>query len=266
MRSLALEHGSADVNPENPFLSTYQALWIRIAIDSRLTPGMTCETHGYKAATQFFSGTDTAVLGLYERLEEPTRDRKRYTIADQDALVKRWEHLPLIPNGSLTLGEAYDSRLEAGLVSLEEGVVDHWSWAGRIVLVGDAAHKFTPSTGAGCNNGMLDTLALVNEVYTTLEHARNVSGDAHATPSREDIATTFQTYQKQRIEKVQDVCSRAGQATASATWATAVDKFMDQYIILQHLVQKLIAGQISRNRTAPPVFDFLHRKEAVVVN
>jgi 2-polyprenyl-6-methoxyphenol hydroxylase-like FAD-dependent oxidoreductase len=234
-------------------------------MDARLQPGMTCETHGHQAATQFFAGTDTAVLGMYERLEEPTRKRQRYTNADQDAMVKRWENLPLIPNGSLTLGEAYQSRLEAGLVSLEEGVVEHWSWAGRTVLVGDAAHKFTPSTGAGCNTGMIDALALVDELHTTLQKARHVLGDLHATPSREDIATTFHTYQEQRIQTVQDACSQAGQATASATWATTVHKLMDRYILSYYTVQRLLASQSSQKMPPMPMFDFLHRRETVGV-
>ena len=68
-------------------------------------------------------------------------------LPDEEAIVKRWDSLPIIPSGKLTLGEAYRSRTESGMISLEEGVVDHWSWAGRIALCGDAAHKFTPSTG-----------------------------------------------------------------------------------------------------------------------
>jgi 2-polyprenyl-6-methoxyphenol hydroxylase-like FAD-dependent oxidoreductase len=265
MRSLALEHGSADVNAENPFLTTYRALWVRFPTDSRLKPGMTCETHGYQAATQFFVGTDNAVCGMYEQLKEPTRERQRYTIADQAAVVKRWENLPLIPNGFLTLGEAYQSRLEAGLVSLEEGVVDHWSWAGRIVLAGDAAHKFTPSTGAGCNTGMIDVLALVSELHSALEKAREVKGGLPVNPSREDLETVFQTYQEKRMQTVQDACSRSGQATAAATWATAVHKFMDQHIISHHTVQRLIAAQSSRKMPSAPMFDFLHRRETVDV-
>ena len=60
--------------------------------------GTACETHGYGASTQLFAGEDSAVMAIYERLAEPTRERTRYTIADQDALVDRWGHLPLIPN------------------------------------------------------------------------------------------------------------------------------------------------------------------------
>lgn len=264
MRSLALEQKSTNVNSEDPFLTTYRALWIRIPMDSRLKPGMTCETHGRKAATQFFAGEDTAVCGMYERLEEPTRKSQRYTIADQDAMAKRWESLPLTPNGSLTLGEAYQSCIEAGIVNLEEGVVDHWSYDGRIVLAGDAAHKFTPSTGAGCNTGMIDVLTLVNGLHAALHRAQE-SGDTQAILSREDIAATFQAYQEQRKEIVQDACSRSGQATASATWATAVHKLMDRYIISIHTVQRLLASQSIRNMPSTPMFDFLQRRETVDV-
>lgn len=264
MRSLALEHNSTEVNAEKPYLTTFRALWIRIPVDERITPGLTCETHGRGATTQFFAGEDSAVLGLYERLEKPTRERQRFTQADQEALVKRWDSLPVIPNGTLTLGEAYRSKLESGMISLEEGVVDHWGWAGRIVLAGDAAHKFTPSTGQGCNTGIIDVLTLMDEMYHTFDEARKTSGDPHAVPPRMDIAKTFQRYQAIRIVTAQSGCDRSGRATASALWSTMVSKFMDCHVISYPSIQRWMASEGIQKDVAPQRFAFLHHNETKV--
>lgn len=56
---------------------------------------------------------------------------------------------------STTIGDAYASRTQAGTVNLEEGIVRHWSYD-CIVLVGLAAHKFTPPASPGCKEGVVD--------------------------------------------------------------------------------------------------------------
>lgn len=142
-----LDDSADQASIEAPFLTTFRCLWIRFPSTNLLPLGASCETHGYGASTQLFNAKESAIMGLYERLPEPSRKRHRYTKADQDDIADRWGHLPLMPNSSVTLRDVYATRIEAGLVSLEEGVVKDWSFAGRVVLVGDAAHKFTPSTG-----------------------------------------------------------------------------------------------------------------------
>jgi 2-polyprenyl-6-methoxyphenol hydroxylase-like FAD-dependent oxidoreductase len=91
MRELAMNDNSDQVNDEKPFLTTFRALWLRMPTKlTGLEAGVTCETHGPGAATQLFAGQDSAVMGLYEKLDTPTRDRVRYTEADQASKM----HLP----------------------------------------------------------------------------------------------------------------------------------------------------------------------------
>ncbi|GAM86219.1 hypothetical protein ANO11243_042310 [Dothideomycetidae sp. 11243] len=251
MRTLGLASG-CEVNAEKPFLTTYQALWLRVPNGQHLVPGTTSETHGVNAATQLFSGADNAVIGLYERLPEPTGERRRFTKADEAAIVARWSKLPVAAGSQLTLGQAYASRIEAGLVSLEEGVVDHWSWAGRVVLAGDAAHKFTPSTGAGCNNGMIDVVVLINGLHS-----------AGPAPSRQQIERTFESYQAERFAVVTKACQASGQATASATWTTAVHKFVDKHVISKSLVTKVLAAGLGKDLPPRSLFDFMHNRATV---
>ena len=250
MRKRAVESGSTAVNAETPFLTTYRALWVRFPKLAGVPVGTTCETHGSGAATQLFVGEDSGVIGVYERLAEPTRDRIRHTQADQDALVGRWGHLPVTPGAKVTLRDVYTSRRESGLVSLEEGVVDHWSFDGRIVLTGDAAHKFTPSTGAGCNNGMIDIVVLVNQLHAAMQHAA-------ATPSNAVISKALQTYQSLRQDAVVAECAASGQATTTATWTTGVHKFVDRNVMSWHAVTRFLINQGAEKTASTPTLDFV---------
>lgn len=248
MRSLAVQKPapSNEINAEQPFLTTYRAMWIRFPTAGDLRPGDANETHGVDCAVQLFAGEETSVIGVYERLPEPTRDRLRFGPEDEEKFVSRWGHLPI--SKELTLGDAYSSRVQAGMVSLEEGVVQNWSWD-RVVLVGDAAHKFTPSTGAGCNNGMVDIAVLVNQLRKMLE--------AERIPGAEGIRKAFEEYQTKRFTDVIKGCDGAGQATATATWKSGIFKFVDLHIMASQRVQKMFMDRSAPAIARTPVLEFI---------
>ncbi|CAG9986558.1 unnamed protein product [Clonostachys byssicola] len=259
MRTLALAAGASEVNKEQPYLTTFRCLWFRVPSSTvNLKPGTTLETHGSGAATQLFVGEDSAVIGLYETLDEPTRVRFRFTEADEAAVVERWGNLALTAGGSLTLRMAYDRRIQSGLVSLEEGVTEHWSWDGRIVLVGDAAHKYTPSTGAGCNTGVLDIVTLANELHKVVSNAEV------GAPSRQEMASAFNAYQKSRYAGVVDGCQRAGMVTSMTTWRTWKLWFLDQYVFSWHFVQRYLAKFVAVKYASMEVFSYIKATERMV--
>ncbi|KAG0293833.1 hypothetical protein BGZ97_005235 [Linnemannia gamsii] len=95
-----------------------------------------------------------------------------------------------IPGGSslTTMGDIYDLTPPELIskVMLEEKVFDTWSH-GRIVLLGDACHKMTPSAAQGAMVAMHDAAALANLIY--------------ALPSNyttKDIDAAFQEYKEER--------------------------------------------------------------------
>lgn len=143
MRDLALSKDTQLANEEKPFLTTFKCLWIRFPTPLGMSAGECSETHGPMASTQLFTGEESAVAGVYVRLEEPKRDSARYGESDEAEVLNRWAHLPISANGDLTLGDVYKNRLQSGLVDLEEGVLENWHFDGRLVLVGDSCHKFT---------------------------------------------------------------------------------------------------------------------------
>lgn len=243
----------AALNTAAPYLTTYRALWFRFPTSLGLRPGQVHEAHGNGLGTQMFAGDDTAVVAAYERLERPTRERPRYTQADQDALVERWANVP-IAHG-LTLKKAFDARLSADLVDLEEGVVEYWS-SGRMVLAGDAAHKYTPSTGSGCNTGIIDVVVLVNELRKIInpEHGNNA-------PSEESIAAAFKTYQDTRYGLVTAGCKASAGATATATWQNTALKLFDKYVLPNATLQKFLAEKGASTTAQSPIFDFIGGSE-----
>lgn len=265
MRELALDAGSREVNEAEPFTTRYQALWVRFPTATMPfgKPGSAAETHGPGIATQLFSGEESSTVGLYRQLATPTRTSSRYDDKDEAALVREWEHLPLLVQkcadatggGVLRLRDVYQARLGSGLVSLEEGVLPLWSWDGHVVLVGDAAHKFTPSTGSGLNYGMMDVVALINELHALLSHHDHGRGDSSqpwCSPAA--LAKAFRAYQQKRMAEVTAGCQQAGGATAMATWSNVGLRLLDQYILPMSFVQSFIGSRItSRARSAKPL-------------
>lgn len=265
MRTAALQAPSVHanklrVNEAAPFLTTYRALWVRFPTVSPIKAGYAGETHGYKCTLQLFAGEETSVIGVYERLDKPTREGVRYTQADEETFIERWGHLPIIAGG-WTIKDAYDNRTQAGMVNLEEGVVKYWSFD-RIVLVGDAAHKFTPSTGAGCNNGIVDVVALANELYHAFRDVR--AKDPDAFPTKQQVFAAFDGYQVSRYDTIKTGLAGASQATGAATWADATHKFVDRHILSVQSLQKFFTTRAAPELARTPVFEYVEGEDTMV--
>jgi 2-polyprenyl-6-methoxyphenol hydroxylase-like FAD-dependent oxidoreductase len=76
------------------------------------------------------------IIKLPETLQWP--ERGRYTAADVDAEAEKIMDCPI--NKLFGFRDLWEARLRTGLTPLEEGVFEHWHF-GRMVLVGDSAHK-----------------------------------------------------------------------------------------------------------------------------
>lgn len=85
-------------------------------------------------------------------------NRAQYTQEDMDALATKLADYPV--SESLLYGELWRKRVRAHLVSLEEGVLEHWFF-GRTALAGDSVHKVSllphPSIGHAFSSPSLAT-------------------------------------------------------------------------------------------------------------
>ncbi|PVH90237.1 FAD/NAD(P)-binding domain-containing protein [Periconia macrospinosa] len=257
---------------EKPFLTSYRCLWIRFPVLPQLTIGDAFETHGPLITTQLFVDEDSALLNVYEKLPSPTYTPQRWTEADDDPFMDKWRHLPLTRN-KLTLGQAYDHRVAAGWINLEEGVVRKWSFGGRVVLVGDAAHKYTPSSGMGCNEGIVDVVVLTNEIaraFSSASRSSSPSEDSSATttintvPSAVALATGFKTYQNTRFDLVSYGCMVSGTATNASTWSSLFLKFFDLWILSMKPIQRFFVHLGAKDMARTPCFEFIEGEELIV--
>lgn len=64
--------------------------------------------------------------------------RTKATEADIEAAAKKYANRPMTEK--VTLGDLWKTNTRHGLLTFEEGVLSKWH-AGRLVLVGDSAHK-----------------------------------------------------------------------------------------------------------------------------
>lgn len=83
------------------------------------------------------SGMQFWALIFKDKLHQPPK-RWKATDDDMEEVAKRFSDCAL--NETVRFRDLWETRTRAGLLSVEEGVLSQWH-AGRIVLVGDSAHK-----------------------------------------------------------------------------------------------------------------------------
>ncbi|KAK9414811.1 putative FAD/NAD(P)-binding domain-containing protein [Seiridium unicorne] len=176
------------------------------------------------------------------RVDEPYTwpHRARYTDQDAEALAGSLAQHAV--SNSLTFGELWKRRVRGGLVSLEEGVLDHWHH-GRIVLAGDSAHKVTPSIALGGNSGMESVIVLCNHLCRAI--------GAESKPSAATLTKVFDDYQAERHERMMRIMELSSLTTKVQAWDGWWHKFLATWVLpLQP--DRALADQIGEIiRTAP---------------
>lgn len=244
VRSLLLEAGVTDVDDPRPFLTTFKMVWFSAPRPEHLVPGTGPQSFGKPSAVQMLVGKDKCWIFLYERLETPTKESKHYTAEDTAEMVAKWGHLTC--DDGILIKDLFAKHTKAGLINLEEGVAKKWS-AGRVVLVGDAAHKFTPSAALGYNNGVQDIAVLLN-LIVPLSRASN--------PTLDVLTTAFERYRELRAVRVEKDYQSSAVVTRSQTMDTFFLWFMARLVIpyFGFVQRKLVtAGSNERIREAYPL-------------
>ncbi|KAM0210309.1 hypothetical protein ACHAQD_010825 [Fusarium lateritium] len=206
-------------DPESPFTSTYKCLWASFPRPS--DPGDSYEMQGKDRSIMYLTGRDKGWAFLYEKLDQPSNKRHLYDEKALRSFGTSFGDWPLDEN--LKVHHVLDGpSTVAGMTNLEEGVARNVSWNGRIVLLGDAWHKFTPNSGLGFNNGVQDVVSLCNRLYALIR--KDGQPDAAA------LDNAFKKYQDERNELLKSDYLRSAQATRLSAWATTVDYLVGKYI------------------------------------
>jgi hypothetical protein len=131
-------------------------------------------------------------------------NRARFTDDDMEALARKLADYPICE--SVVFGELWRRRTKAQLISLEEGVLDHWFF-GRTVMAGDAIHKVTPNSALGGCTAMEDAAAITNQLHALLNRHPNKK------PSTVEISAAVQEYQDPRLARVKTIVKVGGDLT-----------------------------------------------------
>ncbi|KAI0127458.1 hypothetical protein BJ170DRAFT_373101 [Xylariales sp. AK1849] len=246
-------------NAGGAYTTTYRMLFGNLPF---VLPGLphstNCEGARFGVSTQVLSGVTRSWWGVYEKLDEPTSERTRYTEADKAGVVERWGDLYMAPGWKLRDVVEQSNGLErSGLINLEEGAVEEWAW-NRIVLVGDAVRKLEPHAGLGYNSGLADVVALANKLRTLLLDTATNKGK----PTTAALERLFGEYQEERMEvapMLDKISRRRAREVAWLEWKDSVmARWVQPYFPMMWLGITYIFGPIIAKS---PVLDWVAEVE-----
>lgn len=253
MREQALkENRQRDWDEETPFPALYRCMWCSFPRPGNC--GQATDTQSRDMSTMFLAGRERGWIFLYERLPESTTSRVKYTEEDRAAFAARFADFPVTEK--LKVKDVYATRLTEGMANLEEGILKHWSW-GRIVLAGDACHKYTPNAGRGLNNGIQDVVALCNGLHEMLD----TSSEADL-PDQLTLDKMFAEYQNTRSAPVKADGNQSFYISRMHAWANQFCYFMSRYVMSQEwLLTWALTTLASKQIRKSLVLNYIHVDE-----
>ncbi|EKG22567.1 Monooxygenase FAD-binding protein [Macrophomina phaseolina MS6] len=196
----------------------------------------------------FFNGRNYMMLSapgdrlywfLFNGMEKASgRGIPKFTKQDEAHLAEQY-HGDSITK-TTTFGDIYANRLCSTLVAIEEHVFARWHF-GRIITIGDAAHKVHPITAQGGNGAMETAAALVNALRRKLDQ-----GSADARLSDEDVEDIFAEVQASRFDRAADSVSQGRRSKAISTQDTLFSRFF-VHVVLAWFSDLLILTLVLNN-------------------
>ncbi|KAI8625973.1 putative monooxygenase [Xylariaceae sp. FL1651] len=211
--------GNTSQDVESPYLTTYRALVGNLPKMPDLKPSFNYQGIGYGVSPQVVTGKERGWWYVYEALEKPTRRRRRYTEQDKQEMMEKYADLHVAPG--YRLRDVYAANVgDIGLINVEEGRVNRWTWGGRIVLVGDAVRKLDPHGGLGYNSGVADVVELVNGLRRLVQitGVSKEEEDLTAAPTVDSLRSVFEKYEKTRKKDERAVHEVSRLIARSSAW------------------------------------------------
>ncbi|KAI0378482.1 FAD/NAD(P)-binding domain-containing protein [Hypomontagnella monticulosa] len=238
-------------SPKSPYTTTYRMLFANVPIPPGLDTNTNFECASERVSTQLLTGDSQAWAGIYDALDEPTSIHTRYTSADKEKVLEKWGHLYIAPGWKVR--DVFATHIgDMGLINLEEGRVDKWSWK-RIVLVSDAVRKLEPHAGLGYNSGVADVVVLINKLRRLLQ--------TEPSPTTKSLEAVFASYQKDRMRDETGIHTMSARRARMTGWLTPMNRIMFKYIgpwiyLAQYSLRYIYAPIVSR----VPVLEWVEEK------
>ncbi|KAF9926892.1 hypothetical protein FBU30_003613 [Linnemannia zychae] len=144
-----------------------------------------------------------------------------------------------------TMGDLFDvTPIERVCkVYFEDMLFETWNH-GRTVLIGDAAHKLLPSSGAGAVNAMQDAVLLANHLY-----------DIRPT-SFENIKTALKEYKEERFDSIKEQYPQSYMGAKVLYGHSLFERFLRQ-IVFNYVPESLKEKQLYKDTAYRPQANFL---------
>ena len=196
------------------------------------------ETHNTGFSFQVLAQSNRIFWFLYVKLDVSSHKPDRYTDADAENLAQLYLDKPI--TATLLFRNLWENRIRVKLTNLEEGVQERWH-KGRLVLVGDAAHKMTSNLAFGFNTGFESAASLTNHLI----RAHGADGEHLRSPSLAILELAFEKYQEQMFGRAKLFHDLTNLYTRIAAW----DNLLFQWLsicVMKLLPNSVFVGQFSR--------------------
>ncbi|KAH7078980.1 hypothetical protein BKA63DRAFT_255465 [Paraphoma chrysanthemicola] len=168
---------------------------------------------------------------------------------EHEETAQRFKDIKFTENTSFE--DIWKRKTRSGLVNIEEGILDKWH-AGRIVLVGDSAHKMTADIGIGANMAIESAVVLCNTLQASLStHPPNYH------PSTAELSTLFQTYQDKRYERAKLFMTLSGGVTRMRSYQSMWKKFFITRIASLPFMQKMQGEKMMAGFAKGPKLEYV---------
>ena len=174
------------------YSSTFQCIFGCSPKPEALPTGEMTDTQDGALAWQLLTTADLVVWFFYIRTDRTKTIWGNHSDEEMCFLAEKYLYHPVSENGAINFGDLWRTRKRAKLVDLEEGVLDKWHYGGRVVLVGDSAHKMTSNLALGANNAMESAASLVNHLHALMQTGGSRSPDVTR------LEAAFAAYQRER--------------------------------------------------------------------
>ncbi|KAI0170807.1 hypothetical protein BJ166DRAFT_204486 [Pestalotiopsis sp. NC0098] len=158
----------------------------------------------------------TCTIDTIPRFDEEEKKRQLARAADT-----------IMADSGLRFQEVVDNLQYSVVTALPHFVLRRWHY-GRMIVLGDAAHKFNPLVGQGGNSCIESCASLVNALQTTLKTQPSTNPEAWSVPA---LSNAFTAVERQRISRLVDMVDKCQEAMRNAAMESPRRRFMYKYIV-----------------------------------
>lgn len=170
----------------------------------------------------------------------------RFTQKDAEEMVQ--PYLDYSITDRVLFREVWENRIVSGLVPIEEYLAERWTWD-RIVCVGDAIRKTSPTSGQGGNTAIEDVAELSNALNRLVGNGNG----SYQKPDTASIKNCLEKFQKTRYPRAKVADEQSRVILRTDTLDTPLNAFVAKYIlpnfpdIMVNLLADLAVGAASLN-------------------